>query len=228
MGWENIFQVENDKFCTKVLEKNFPNTKRYGDIKEFDGTKYRGTIDILTGGFPCQDISIANNYNGGGKGLYGERSGLWKEYSRIIGEIRPRFIVFENSPMLIQRGFEILLFDFDRMGYDAEWRNFYATQFGFNHSRKRTYGIAYSRKNGFKNNFNEGGILSKILQQQPSRQDIIPMPFKRFNTKSDFTNVSLYDGFSGELDTDSLEGYGNAIVPQIAFEIFKAIEATII
>lgn len=59
MGWENVFQVEKDEFCQKVLEKNFQHTKRYGDIKEFDGTKYRGAIDVLTGGFPCQPYSIA-------------------------------------------------------------------------------------------------------------------------------------------------------------------------
>jgi len=224
VGWKTIFQVENNKFCTKVLEKNFPEIKRYGDIKYFDGRKYSGRINVLSGGFPCQDISIANVYDGGGKGLEGERSGLWSEYSRLIGEIGPEFIVFENSPMLVQRGLEVLLFDLDRMGYDAEWRNFYATQFGFNHYRKRTYGIAYSRKIGLQNNFEEGGILSKILQKQPPRQDIVSMPSKRFHSKSDFGSVSLHDGFSEELDYDSINGYGNAIIPQIAIEIFKAIK----
>src|SRR5688572_707622 len=88
MGWENVFQVEIDKFCQKVLEKNFPNVKRYGDIKEFKGGDYRGTIDVLSGGFPCQPFSSA-----------GERLGtedhrhLWPENFRIVREVQPPNIV---------------------------------------------------------------------------------------------------------------------------------------
>jgi len=126
--------------------------------------------------------------------------------------------------MLTSRGFEQVLCDLSGMGYDAEWRSFFATQFGFNHRRKRTFGIAYSSSERYKDSFKQGGILSKILQQQTPRQNSIPMPFKRFNANSNFGSISMYDGFSQELDKDSMKAYGNAIVPQIAHEIFKAIE----
>jgi len=90
MGWKNIFQVEKDEFCNKVLEKNFPHVTRYGDIKEFDGTKYRGAIDILTGGFPCQPYSTA----GKRKGKEDERH-LWPEMLRVIREVQPAYVVGE-------------------------------------------------------------------------------------------------------------------------------------
>lgn len=224
MGWENVFHCEWNEFGQKVLNYHFPQSECFGDISKTDFRKYESRIDIISGGFPCQDISIANVHKGGGQGIQGARSGLWKEYARAIWEIRPKYIVFENSPMLTSRGFEQVLCDLSRMGYDAEWRSFFATQFGFNHRRKRTFGIAYSRSFGHENTFKEGGILSKILQQQPPRQNCLSVPLKRFNSKSDFGSVSMYDGFSEELDKDSMKAYGNAIVPQIAYEIFKAIE----
>lgn len=222
MGWENVFHCEIEDYQRGQLNKNFPNSHSYKDIKDVDGTKYRNTIDIISGGFPCQDISCA----GKGEGIKGERSGLWKEYARIIREIRPRYIIFENSPMLINRGLESVLCDLSRMGYDAEWRMFYATQFGFNHRRKRIYGIAYTIETGCANYFNEGGILSKILPQRQARPLIETVPLKRYDSRSDYGLLRMDDGFSKELDRKVIESYGNAIVPQIAFEIFKAIEAT--
>ena len=126
--------------------------------------------------------------------------------------------------MLTSRGFEQVLCSLSGMWYDAEWRNFFATQFGFNHRRKRTFGVAYSSGIGREDNFKTGGILSKILQQQPSRQSPLSVPFKRFNGKSEFANVQLDDGFSAELDKDGIFAFGNAIVPQVAYEIFKAID----
>lgn len=227
MDWENVFHCEINPFCQKVLKHHFPNAESYTDITSFDARKFKGCVDVLSGGFPCQDISIANQKKGDeAKGIQGKRSGLWKEYARIVGEIRPKFIVFENSPMLIDRGIGTVLYDLSELGYDAEWRNFYATQFGFNHRRKRTFGIAYpvsERRNG---NIIKGGILHKILQQQPPRQNPLSVPFERFNAGSDFASVRLDDGFPKQLDTDSIKAYGNAIVPQIAYEIFKAIELT--
>lgn len=226
VGWDNVFHCEYNPFSVKVLNFHFKDSIFYGDITKTDFSIHRNRIDILSGGFPCQDISIANVYNGGGQGIAGKRSVLWKEYARAIWEIRPRFIVFENSPMLTSRGLETVLSDLSRMGYDAEWRNFFATQFGFNHRRKRIFGIAYTRSIGYENYFKQGGILSKILQQQPSRQNCLSVPFKRFNSNSDFRSVQLYDGFSKELDKDSMIAYGNAIIPDIALSIFKAIQLT--
>jgi DNA (cytosine-5)-methyltransferase 1 len=229
VGWENVFHCEWNEYNKQVLKKNFPNSNGHGDIQQFDAREYNGTIDIISGGFPCQDISIAQvskgNHKGGAKGINGERSGLWKEYARVIREIRPRYIVFENSPMLTVRGLEHVLCDLTRMGYDAEWRMFYATQFGYNHRRKRIYGIAYPIGSRCEDYFNEGGILSKILPQRTPRQSPLPMSFKRYDSCSDYGSVRMDDGFPKELDKNRIYGCGNAIVTSIAYEIFKAISA---
>lgn len=222
MGWENVFHCEIEEFQRKVLHKNFPNAKSYSDIRKFDGTIFRDRVTILSGGFPCQDISIGNTK--GAQGIKGSRSGLWKEYARIIREIRPKFIVFENSPELIRRGLEYVLCDLSEMGYDAEWRNFYASQFGFPHLRERIYGIAYPPEIGRACYSEQGGILHKIIPTKKYREGCLPRTFKRFNSHSDFESVRMYDGFSKKLDINSIGAYGNAIVPAIALEIFKAIK----
>jgi len=225
MGWENVFHCEWIESKQEILKKNFPKSESYKDIQEFDAKKYERRIDIISGGFPCQDISIANQSSKtkGAQGIKGERSGLWKHYARVVGEIRPRVIVFENSPMLLDRGFEVVLCDLHQLGYDVEWRLFYATQFGFPHIRERLYGVAYSRELGWNNHFKTGGILQKILPERTPRQSPVSIPLKRFNSKSSYADVRMDDGFSKELDKEVIHGFGNAIVPQIAFEIFKAI-----
>jgi len=91
MNWENVFQVEISDFCNKVLEHHFPDTTRFRDIKKFKGGKYRGTIDVLSGGFPCQPFSTAGKRRGKDDDRF-----LWPEALRIIGEIKPRWIVLEN------------------------------------------------------------------------------------------------------------------------------------
>jgi DNA (cytosine-5)-methyltransferase 1 len=105
-GLQNIFQCEINDYCQEVLSERFPTTEKFRDIRELDGRKFEGKIDILTGGFPCQDISAANP---NGKGLEGERSGLWYEYYRIIQETRPKIIIIENSPVLRIKGLNIVL-----------------------------------------------------------------------------------------------------------------------
>jgi len=227
MGWKNIFHCEWIPSKQEILKRNFPNSTSYGDIQQFDGTKYNGSIDILSGGFPCQDISIANQSKKtqGDKNIKGERSGLWKEYARLVGEINPGIIVFENSPMLLSRGFEVVLCDLSKLGYDCEWRLFYATQFGLPHLRSRVYGVAYSRKQRWKDCVKNGGILQKVLPEQSPRQKPVSIPIKRFNGKSSYENVRMDDGFPKELDKELIHGFGNAVIPQIPFSIFKAIEA---
>ena len=224
-GWENIFHCEIEEDKRETLKRNFKNTKSFTDIKNFNSKKYNGTIDIISGGFPCQDISIANQSSKtkGAQGIKGERSGLWKEYSRIIREIEPGIIVFENSPMLLSRGFEVVLCDLHELGFDVEWRLFYASQFGFPHLRSRLYGVAYSRGKRWKNIIKKGGILQKILPKQSPRQIPISIPLERFNSKSSYENVRMDDGFPKELDKRLIHGFGNAIVPQVAFQIFKVI-----
>lgn len=161
---------------------------------------------------------------GGAQGIKGERSGLWNHYARIVGEIRPGAIVFENSSMLLQRGFEHVLCDLSKLGYDAEWRLFYASDFGKPHKRERLYGVAYSQCHRWHKALEKGGILQKILPQQASGQDSVPMPSKRFNSKSDYSCVRMDDGFPSELDAEAIHGLGNAIIPEIAYQIFYQLE----
>ena len=224
MGWENVFHCELKEYNRRVLKNNFPDSESFDDITKFNATKFNGTIDIISGGFPCQDLSIANRYNGGGKGINGERSGLWKEYARIIREVEPGIIVFENSSMLLTGGFERVLCDLHELRFDVEWRCFYASDFGLPHIRKRVYGVAYSRIKRWKDIAKNGGVLQKILPKPTSRQNIIPTSLERFNSQTIREDILLDDGFSKELDKDLIYACGNAVVPQIPFEIFKAID----
>jgi DNA (cytosine-5)-methyltransferase 1 len=141
-GSETIWQVEREPFCQKVLKKHWPNAKIYDDVRTV-GSHNLESVDILCGGFPCQDISVA----GRGKGLEGEKSGLWFEMLRIISELRPRVAVLENVPAITFRGLSRVLGDLAEIGYDAEWDIISARQFGAPHLRRRWFCVAYpSRK----------------------------------------------------------------------------------
>jgi DNA (cytosine-5)-methyltransferase 1 len=142
-GFKTRWFVENNPYCQAVLKKNFPNTIVYGDIRAVDFREVE-TVDILTGGFPCQDVS----YAGKRKGMAGERTGLWKEYARAISEIRPRYAVMENVPGLITLGLDEVLADLAEIGYDAEWTTLCASDFGALHRRERIFIIAYSASGG--------------------------------------------------------------------------------
>jgi DNA (cytosine-5)-methyltransferase 1 len=109
-------------------------------VRSFDGTPWRGHVDIITGGFPCQDISSANAK---GQGITGEKSGLWREMARIIGEVLPTEVLIENSPMLRTRGLGLVLGDLAGMGYDAAWGIIGAYQAGAPHYRKRMWILAH-------------------------------------------------------------------------------------
>src|SRR5574344_324720 len=205
-GFENIFNCEIIEYNRKILKKNFPNAKQYEDITKFDAREYKDKIDVLSGGFPCQDVSIANQKNR--QGIKGERTGLWKEYARVVGEIRPKYIIFENSTMLLVSGFEQVLCDLFKLRYDVEWRCFYASDFGFPHYRKRLYGVAYTNSERWTNNIKQSAILQKILPTKETRPSDISMPTKRFNSKSNYEIVRMDDGFSKELDKELIHAYG--------------------
>ena len=245
MGWENVFQVEWDGYCQKVLAKNFPNVKRYGDIKEFDGTKYRGLIDIITGGFPCQPYSMA----GKRKGKEDERH-LWPEMLRVIGEIQPGWVLGENVPGIINwsRGmvFHEVQTDMEAKGYEIFPVILPAISVNAPHKRERIWFIAYSegfsRRNGIRNDkyktqkisqkrFNESISIANSKKQRLEGTDtkgdistrgwIMQHPgFDGFPTQSPICGRN--DGISNRVDR--IKGLGNAIVPQVAYQIFKAIE----
>jgi len=149
LGHRPLCAVEFDKHARDILiarqrDGILPRFPIWDDVNTFDGKPWRGKVDIVCGGFPCQDISSA----GKGKGIEGARSGLWKEMLRIVSEIQPQFVFAENSPLLISRGLALVLCDLAEMGYDARWGVLGASDFGGWHHRKRCWILAYPTKGG--------------------------------------------------------------------------------
>lgn len=138
-GAETIWQVEQDSFCQKVLKKHWPNSKIYNDVRDITRENVE-PVDMLIGGFPCQDISVA----GKGEGLDGKKSSLWYEMRRIISELRPRVVVMENVSAITIRGGLDVLGSLASIGYDAEWGIVSARSQGAPHKRDRWFCVAWS------------------------------------------------------------------------------------
>ena len=159
LGWRTVCAVEWEPYAASVLVARqndgvlapFPI---WDDVQTFDGKPWRGIVDVVSGGFPCQDISVA----GKGAGITGERSGMWRHMARIIGEVRPRFVFVENSPALITRGLGVVLGDLAALGYDCKWTVLGAADVGAPHQRDRFWLVAHS-----------GG--KRELQPQRAEQD---------------------------------------------------------
>ena len=146
-GFDIAAMCEIEPYCRAVLAKRFPGVPVYGDVRGvtagrlwIDGID----VDVITGGFPCQDISLA----GKGAGLGGERSGLWFEFERVIQEVRPRYAVIENVGALRSRGLDRILGTLAALGYDAEWHCIPASAVGAPHRRDRVWIVAYAEVNG--------------------------------------------------------------------------------
>jgi DNA (cytosine-5)-methyltransferase 1 len=140
-GLQCAWQVEIDPWCRRVLTKHWPTVPKFEDVREFAIEADESLkVDVICGGFPCQDISNA----GKREGIDGKRSGLWSEYARIVGVLRPRFVVVENVRALVGRGLSRVLMDLARLRYDAEWQIVSAAAFGAPHIRERLFLVAYS------------------------------------------------------------------------------------
>ena len=171
-----IWQVEQNTFCQKVLKKHWPDALIYDDVCSV-GKHNLQPVDIICGGFPCQDISTAGKKGG----IHAKKSGLWWEMFRIIGELRPRVAVLENVPNLITLGVSEVLGSLASIGYDSEWCIISAKQFGAPHLRKRVFIVAYSNSIRSGQTW-DGGINSqfdisrrpKKIQQGGSQKQNIP------------------------------------------------------
>lgn len=137
-GMECKWQVEIDERNQRTLRKRWPDARQHDDVRTFP-PKGKWQVDLIAGGFPCQDISNM----GQRVGIEGERSGLWREFSRIIRVLRPRFVVVENVAALLGRGFGTVLGDLANLGFNAEWGLFPACAFGAPHPRERVFVVAY-------------------------------------------------------------------------------------
>jgi DNA (cytosine-5)-methyltransferase 1 len=147
LGHQPVCAVEINYYCQQVLAQRqkdglLPWFPIFADVKDFDGKPWRGIVDVVSGGFPCQDISSA----GRGAGIEGERSGLWRQFARIICQVRPTFAFVENSPMLTVRGLGKVLGDLASIGYNAEWCVLGANDAGAPHIRKRIWILAHTEE----------------------------------------------------------------------------------
>lgn len=275
MGWENKFHCEWNDFGKRVLKYYWPEAISYDNIKTTDFTIWRGNIDILTGGFPCQPFSVAGRQ----KGKDDERF-LWGEMLRAIREIQPRWIVGENVYGILNNGggmvFEQVCFEMENEGYEVQSYILPACSKNAPHKRDRVWFVAYSNSNremvqrGNGNNNDSKSNSEKEIQKRKNIEFGISGSISKNDTNTNsnryeggmhtkrgkeskqlFTAFSSWDiggkwekqlpesaicigddGLSERLDAitfpkwrnESLKGYGNAIVPQVAFEIFKAIE----
>ena len=147
-GFETVAFCEIEPYAQKVLKKNWPEVPIYDDVRHITAERLISDgirVDVITGGFPCQDISLA----GEKAGIEGERSGLWSECARLLSELRPRYAIFENVTNLLNgdRGnwFKRVLWDISQVGYDAEWHCIPASQLGAHHHRDRVWIICYPR-----------------------------------------------------------------------------------
>jgi DNA (cytosine-5)-methyltransferase 1 len=188
LGWRTVCAVEWDAYAASVLVARqndgcLPPFAIWDDVQTFDGRLWRGRVDVISGGFPCQDISAA----GKGAGIEGERSGMWKHMARIVGEVLPQFVLVENSPMLVGRGLAVVLADLAEMGYDAEWGVVGAHHAGAPHRRDRIWIVGHAnsidrragngRKDGKKARHAGGNVAdtasgeSRFTSQRERRED---------------------------------------------------------
>ena len=161
LGWRTVCAVEFDRYAASVLMARqndgcLPPFPIWDDVRTFDGRPWRGRVDVVSGGFPCQDISAA----GQGAGIDGARSGLWGEMARIVGEVRPRFVLVENSPMLTSRGLGRVLGDLAALGYDARWGVLGACDAGAPHQRERIWIVADAEQDGWHRRPGASGDMS--------------------------------------------------------------------
>jgi DNA (cytosine-5)-methyltransferase 1 len=173
LGWRTVCAVEWDAYARDVLVARqndgclepFPI---WDDVQTFDGRPWRGRVDVVSGGFPCQDISAA----GKGAGITGARSGMWSHMARIIGEVRPRFVFVENSPVLTSRGLGTVLGDLAAMGYDARWGVLGAIDAGAPHKRERIWIVADNQSGGWGEGRERGFNPSDTRKSEQSLQEL--------------------------------------------------------
>ena len=247
LGWTTVCAVELERYPREVLLQRqrdgvLPVFPIWDDVCTFDGRPWRGLVDVVSGGFPCQDISCA----GRGAGIDGARSGLWAEMHRVICEVRPRFAFMENSPMLTSRGLGRVLGDLAAIGYDAAWTVLGADDVGAPHVRKRIWILAHDtnadlprsgRRESLEGTPESHQILSDSYFSQCERVDSMPLQPQQKNTRlGDIGRVGktrhpwqtepdvgrVADGVAARVDR--LKAIGNGQVPLVAATAFRILK----
>jgi DNA (cytosine-5)-methyltransferase 1 len=232
LGWRTACAVEWNAYAASVLlsrqnDGMLPPFPIWDDVQTFDGRPWRGIIDVISGGFPCQDISSA----GKGKGITGEKSGMWRHMARIICEVRPRYAFIENSPMLITRGLDAVLGDLAALGYDAEWGIISAADCGANHQRERIWVLghdnSYSKPDGAINDEAQG--FPNVDDTDSAQCEGVQRPI-RIETEHPYASRSSWweiepdvgrvvDGLAARVER--LTAIGNGQVPGVAARAFN-------
>ena len=232
------WQVEIDDYATKILEKHWPTVRRWNDVRTFP-PEGDWNVDVICGGFPCQDISSA----GKRAGLAGKRSGLWYEYARIVSEIRPKYVIVENVADLLVRGADAVLGELSTLGYDVEWHVIPASAVGAPHRRERVWFVAWDSYR-----CDERSVGAVSARKRTNASGVCPHVSDADNKGQ--PNVSIHDGsrsgvpessgghgwWESEPDVgrvahgvpsrvDRLRCLGNAVVPQVVEVIGRAIVA---
>jgi DNA (cytosine-5)-methyltransferase 1 len=239
MRFENHYFSEVDPYCVELYKLRFPDAIALGDITKHGDWRLADGDYIITGGFPCQDISVA----GKGTGIKGERSGLWFKMWSVISKVRPRFAIMENVGALTFRGLTDVLGSLAEIGYDAEWQDIRAEDVGAPHRRERIWIVAYpdgysksisaineteiSRKLGeisyCKSYDDEGSQEGRGAQKQFRNIHRGVRGFRGWGNEPKLDRV--VDGVSDEMDRN--KALGNSIVPQIAELLFRQINTVI-
>lgn len=196
-GMRCLWQV--DHFCRQVLEQHWPGLLRLGDIRAV-GPGDLPAVDLIAGGFPCQPVSVAGRQRG-----QEDERWLWPEFARIVGLLRPRFVIVENVPGLRIRGLGDVLRDLAALGYDAEWESLPAAAFGAPHVRDRVFVVAYPNGQGLEGLHQEGG--REYLQPTET-----PLPGDIWEASPEVYRVG--HGIPDRVDRTA--ALGNALVPQVA------------
>lgn len=228
-GFETVAFCEIEPFCRRVLSKHWPGVPIYEDVRELSADTLRRDgitdIDVICGGFPCQDISVA----GKGAGLAGERSGLWSHYRRLIGEIRPNIVIVENVAALLGRGAGRVLGDLASLGYDAQWNIISSSAIGAPHKRDRIWIIANAPGHRCQRK------LRKALAQ--ALDDLPPQTLGAWHGSGhpfeDWPKLlgepairRMAHGVSSTVDIrPRLHAFGNSVMPQVSEIVGRAILA---
>jgi len=195
-GMQVRWQVEIDPFCQRVLAKHWPDVPRYGDVRDV-GTHNLEPVEVICGGFPCTEISHA----GRRAGIHGGQSGLWSEFERIVRELRPRYVLVENSSSLVVRGAGTILGGLAQLGYDTEWDCLPAAFVGAHHLRARQWILAYS-----------GGVGHRAPEETVFAGRDCPELRGGWPAEPGVGRVA--NGIPNRVDR--LRALGNAVVPQVA------------
>ena len=240
-GFETVAFCEIEEFPRKVLAKHWPGVPIYHDVRELRGTSV-ADADVICGGFPCQDISTA----GKKVGIEGARSSLWVEIARLVGEIRPSFVIMENSSALLNRGAGDVFADLAARGYDCEWQCIPASALGAPHGRDRIWIVAYPNDEGEPDSaiYDETRRMPQAGFNHASNTKRRAKPLGRvlerigrvsksvswdglWETENSPIGMGMDDGLPNRMDR--LKSLGNAVVPQIpeliGYAILESIKA---